>query len=184
LLEVGGWPETVGEDIVITWALLNKGYRIDFAENAISFTNVPDSYRQFFYQRSRWARGLLEAFRHYPQILLNKRLSTFYIYWNLCFIIIDFTFFFAFLPGLIAALFGYFFIAGPYTLAVMPLGLLNNALFFRGQRRLFKKIGLRVRKNIMGFLIYFLFYQLIMNPAVIHGYISELAKFKRRWGTK
>ena len=184
LLEVGGWPETVGEDIVLTWALLNKGYRIDFAENAISFTDVPDSYRQFFFQRSRWARGLLEAFRHYPNILFKKRLSTFYVYWNLCFILIDFVFFFVFIPGVIAAFFGYFFIAGPLTLAVLPLGLLNNLLFFRGQRRLFKKIDLKVRKNIVGFFIYFLLYQVFMNPAVIHGYVSEIAKRKRRWGTK
>ena len=184
LLEVKGWPETVGEDIVLTWALLNKGYRIDFAEDAISFTNAPDSYRQFFFQRSRWARGLLEAFRHYPGILLQRRLSTFYVYWNLCFILIDFVFGFVFIPGLIIAFFGYYFIAGPLTLAVLPLGLLNNIVFFKGQRRLFKKVGLRVRKNIIGFFIYFLFYQIFMNPAVIHGYVSEFAKLKRSWGTK
>jgi biofilm PGA synthesis N-glycosyltransferase PgaC len=184
LLEVNGWPETVGEDIVLTWALLSKGYRVDFAEDAISFTNAPDSYRQFFFQRSRWARGLLEAFRHYPGILLQPRLSTFYVYWNLCFILIDVVFGFVFIPGLIAALFGYYFIAGPLTIAVLPLGLLNNIIFFKGQRRLFKKVGLRVRKNIMGFFIYFLFYQIFMNPAVIHGYISEFAKLKRSWGTK
>ena len=141
LLEVGGWPETVGEDIVLTWALLSKGYRIDFAEDAISFTNAPESYRQFFFQRSRWARGLIESFRHYPRILLQRRLSTFYVYWNLCFILIDFVFGFVFIPGLIAAFFGYYFIAGPLTLAVLPLGLLNNVLFFKGQRRLFKKIS-------------------------------------------
>ena len=184
LVEIGGWPETVGEDIVLTWALLNRGYRIDFAENAISFTNVPDSYRQFFFQRSRWARGLVEAFKHYPRILLQRRLSTFYVYWNLCFILIDFVFCFVFIPGIIAAFFGHFFIAGPVTLAVLPLGLLNNMLFFKGQRRLFKQTGLRVRKNIIGFFIYFLFYQLFMNPAVIHGYLSEFAKLKRGWGTK
>lgn len=184
LLEVGGWPETVGEDIVLTWALLSKNYRIDFAEDAISFTNAPDSYRQFFFQRSRWARGLIEAFRHYPSILLKRRLSTFYVYWNLCFILIDFVFFFVFIPGLIAALFGYYFIAGPMTLAVLPLGFLNNVLFFSGQRRLYHRLGLRVRKNRIGFIVYFLFYQILMNPAVIHGYLSEFARLKRKWGTK
>ena len=119
LLEIGGWPATVGEDIVMTWGLLCKGYRIDFAEDAISFTNAPDTYRQFFYQRSRWARGLLEAFRHHPKILFQRRLSTFYVYWNLCFILIDFVFCFVFIPGLIAACFGHYFIAGPMTLAVL-----------------------------------------------------------------
>lgn len=184
LLEVGGWPETVGEDIVMTWALLNKGYRIDFAENAISFTTVPESYRQFFFQRSRWARGLLEAFRRHPRILLKRRLSTFFIFWNLCFIVQDNIFFFVFIPGTIAAFCGYYFIAGPMTLAVLPIGLLNNLLFFKGQRRLFEAEGLRVRKNVAGFFLYFLFYQIIMTPAVVYGYLSEFARFKRRWGTK
>lgn len=184
LLEVGGWPETVGEDIVMTWALLNKGYRIDFAENAISFTNVPETYKQFYFQRSRWARGLIEAFRHHPKIVFKRRLSTFFIFWNLCFIVQDNVFFFVFIPGAIAAFFGYFFIAGPMTLAVLPIGLLNNILFFKGQRRLFTAEGLRVRKNVAGFFIYFLFYQIIMTPAVVYGYLSEFAQFKRSWGTK
>ena len=38
-------------------------------------------------------------------------------------------------PGvsiLIAAFMGYYFIAGPMTLAVLPLGLLNNVLFLKG----------------------------------------------------
>ena len=36
--EVGGWPESVGEDIVMTWAMLEKGHRIGYAEDAIVFT--------------------------------------------------------------------------------------------------------------------------------------------------
>lgn len=184
LLEVGGWPETVGEDIVLTWAMLNKGYRIDFAENAISFTNAPDTYRQFFFQRSRWARGLIEALRHHPTILLKKRLSTFYVYWNIFFIICDHVFLIIFIPGLIAACFGHFFVAGPLTVAVIPLGIINNLLFFLGQRDLFKESNLRIRKNKMGFFTYVLFYQFIMNPAVVYGYLSEFANFKRNWGTK
>jgi len=103
LQEVGGWPSMVGEDIVLTWSILNKGYYVDFAENAIAFTNAPTTYRQFFFQRSRWARGLVEAFRHYPSLLLRPRLSTFYIFWNLGFILLDTIFFFVFIPGAIAA---------------------------------------------------------------------------------
>src|SRR3546814_17220536 len=29
LEDVGGWPECVGEDIVVSWALLERGHRID-----------------------------------------------------------------------------------------------------------------------------------------------------------
>jgi len=126
LLDAGGWSPTVGEDIVLTWSILNKGYYVDFAQDAIAFTNAPDTYKQFFFQRSRWARGLIEAFRHYPRLLLRPRLSTFYIYWNLGFILMDSIFFFVFIPGALAALLGYFFIAGPMTLVVLPLGFLSN----------------------------------------------------------
>ncbi|RUR07605.1 glycosyltransferase family 2 protein [Legionella sp. km772] len=184
LIEVNGWPHGVGEDIVLTWALLSKGYRIDFAEYAISFTNAPETYQQFFFQRSHWARGLLEAFRQHPQVLRNFKLPTFYIYWNLFFIIFDNIFFFVFIPGIIAACFGHFYIAGPMTLAVLPLGFLNNLIFYIGQRELFKLNGLRVRKNILGFIIYVLCYQFLMNPAVIYGYLSEWFHRKKTWGTK
>ncbi|RUR17315.1 glycosyltransferase family 2 protein [Legionella sp. km535] len=184
LQEVNGWPEVVGEDIVLTWSLLNKGYRIDFAEEAISFTNVPETYKQFFFQRSRWARGLFEAFRQYPGILLRPRLSTFYVYWNLFFILFDNVFLFVFVPGVIAAFFGYFYIAGPMTLAVLPLGILSNLIFYVGQRSLFQRSNFKVRKNILGFVLYVLFYQFLMNPAVIYGYVSELLRRKKTWGTK
>ena len=35
---VGGWPKTVGEDIVLSWRLLSAGYRIGHAEDACAFT--------------------------------------------------------------------------------------------------------------------------------------------------
>lgn len=184
LQEVGGWPSMVGEDIVLTWSILNKGYYVDFAENAMAFTNAPTTYKQFFFQRSRWARGLVEAFRHYPSLLLRPRLSTFYIFWNLGFILLDTIFFFVFIPGAIAALFGYFFIAGPMTLIVLPLGFLSNFIFYSGQKRLFKFNGLYIKKNTLGFIIYVLLYQFMMNPSVIHGYLLELSRYKKKWGTK
>lgn len=184
LIETKGWENVVGEDIVLTWDMLSRGHRIDFAELAISFTTVPNTYKQFFLQRSRWARGMLEAFRRHPKVLIKPRFSTFYIYWNLFFILFDTVFFSVFIPGVIVALFGYFYIAGPMTLAVIPLGILNNLIFFVGQKSMFKVNGLKVRRNVIGFLVYALFYQFIMNPAVIFGYLSELFNKAKVWGTK
>nr|HAT8715105.1 glycosyltransferase [Legionella jordanis] len=184
LLEMGGWQNTVGEDIVLTWGILSKGYRVDFAEKAICFTYVPETYKQFFFQRSRWARGLIEAFRHHPKILTTPRLSMFYIYWNMGVVLFDSVFFFIFIPGLVLALFGYYFVAGPMTLCVLPISLLNNLIFFLGQRKSFHVQALQVRRNVLGFIIYFLFFQLIMNPAVIHGYLSEFFRREKRWRSK
>src|SRR5579863_9124090 len=51
LRELGGWANCVGEDIVLTWAMLKKGYRIGYCEDSFSFTNVPTTFRQFIRQR-------------------------------------------------------------------------------------------------------------------------------------
>ena len=69
LREVGGWVDCVGEDIVLTWAMLRKGWRVGHAEDACCFTNAPDTLHQFVRQRQRWARGMMEAFRQFPDIL-------------------------------------------------------------------------------------------------------------------
>jgi biofilm PGA synthesis N-glycosyltransferase PgaC len=184
LIEIGGWPSTVGEDIVISWGLLARKYRIGFSEKAVAFTSVPTTYKTFFYQRSRWARGMLEAFRLNPSILVTPRLTLFFIYWNFFFPFLDITFVFIFIPGIILAFFGKFYLAGPYTLAVIPIALIYNAVFFHTQRKIFHNLKLSIRHNISGFVMYVLFYQFIMAPACIHGYLSEILNLKKKWGTK
>jgi biofilm PGA synthesis N-glycosyltransferase PgaC len=184
LSEVGGWPETVGEDIVMSWALLKRDYRIGYAEDAIVFTNVPESWRQFYHQRRRWARGLVEAFKHHPQVLTRARLNWPFFFLNLFYPYLDAVFLFCFVPGLIAALFGYFFVVGPMTLAVMPLALLNNWLMFHVQKRTFCSRGLSVRRNVFGFLFYVFFAQLLMSPPSVAGYFAEFANLRKNWGTK
>ncbi len=184
VLEAGGWPDKIGEDIVLTWALLERGGRIGFAEDAICFTTVPDTYRMFYHQRRRWSRGMIEGFKSHPEVLIRPRLSTFFVYWNLLFPILDVVYLFVFLPGIIAALFGHFFIAGPMTLAVMPLALILNYVMFYFQRGLFHARGLKVRRNFAAFLWYAFGYQLVMVPACVAGYASEIMSLRRQWGTK
>lgn len=53
----------MGEDIVLTWELLSKGYTTNFSKNAIAFTEVPESLNDLGNQRKRWARGMIEAFK-------------------------------------------------------------------------------------------------------------------------
>ena len=73
--EAGGWPDTVGEDIVLSWALLRKGYRIGYAEDAIVWTNAPTELKQFARQRQRWARGLIEALNAHQELIFKPRLT-------------------------------------------------------------------------------------------------------------
>jgi biofilm PGA synthesis N-glycosyltransferase PgaC len=184
LREVGGWAECVGEDIVLTWAILSRGYRVGFAEDACTFTNVPTTLKQLVRQRQRWARGLIEAFRNHWQLLFRRRLITLFIWWNLLFPLLDLSYTLLFLPGVVLALFGVYWIAGPMTLLVLPFAMLINWLMFAIQSSMFKAQDLKVRRNWWGFLVYSMFYGAILQPACVLGYLKELSGARKNWATK
>lgn len=185
LFEIGGWDDTVGEDIVLTWALRDEGYRISYDERAICFTNVPDNYKQFFSQRKRWARGLIEAFKKYPSSITTMSMTTPFIWLNMLFPFMDFVFATAFIPGLIAAIvFQNYTIVGLMTVILLPMALLMNFLIYYKHTKTFRQADLKVRQNKLGFILYVLFYQLIMVPASLAGYLAELFNLKKSWGTK
>jgi biofilm PGA synthesis N-glycosyltransferase PgaC len=185
LVAVGGWPECVGEDIVLTWALLNEGYRIGYAEDAVVFTNVPTTFRQFALQRKRWSRGLIEALDHQESLLFKRRMSTMFIWWNLLFLPLDLVYTVIFIPGVLAALFfGAYWIAGPMTLAVLPLAGLWNILIYRIQTRMAKSQDLKLKHNWLGLLYYLLAYTVLMQPVCVWGYASEAMGKAKRWDTK
>ncbi len=86
------------------------------------------------------------------------------------------------IPGLALALTGRFWIVGPYTLAVLPLTLVVNAILYQYQRRrVFDMLGLRVRRNLLGFFAFVLLYQMLMSPVSVAGYGQELLGLRRRW---
>lgn len=184
LVAVGGWPHCVGEDIVMTWAMLERGYRIGYAEDAVVFTDAPATFRQFYHQRKRWSRGLIEALEAHRALMFRPRLSTLFIWWNCLFLPLDLTFTFVFIPGLLAAALGWFWIAGPQTLLLLPLALVWNGVIFNIQRKMFRTKGLRVRRNVKGLLFYVLVYAIVMQPVCLWGYVSELFGQRKSWGTK
>ena len=184
LVEVGGWPDTVGEDIVLTWKILRSGYRVGHAENAIAMTRCPDTLKQFIRQRQRWSRGLIEAFKMTPDILIQLRLPTFYIWWNTLFPLMDLAYTLGFIPGLILALFGHFWIVGPMTLALLPISFLMNSLMYARSKATFDEVGLTVRQNRIGLLAYALVYSIVLQPACVWGYLSEALNLRKTWGTK
>jgi len=184
LRALGGWPDTVGEDIVLTWNMLAHGHRVGFAENACVFTNAPTTWTQFIRQRQRWSRGLIEAFKAHWRLLFKARMTTLFIWWNLLFPFLDLAFTLAFMPGLVLALFGIYWLAGPLTLLLLPLAALVNLLMFQVQSRMFKQQGLRVRRNVAGFLFYSLCYSFVLQPACVIGYVQELLNRSKTWGTK
>jgi biofilm PGA synthesis N-glycosyltransferase PgaC len=181
---LGGWPPTVGEDIVLTWKLLEEGHRVGFAENACVFTNAPTTWKQFLRQRQRWSRGLIEAFKAHWRLLFKPRMTTLFIWWNLLFPYMDLAFTLAFVPGVVLALFGIYWFAGPLTLLLLPLAGLVNYVMFRIQSRMFAQQGLHVRRNLKGFLFYSLCYSFVLQPACVVGYLQEVLNRSKSWGTK
>lgn len=181
---VGGWPECVGEDIVLTWAILRGGHRVGYCEDAITFTNAPTTFRQFVRQRQRWSRGLIEAFKAHGRLLFQRRMSTLFIWWNLLFPYMDLVYTLIFIPGLLLACFGIYWLAGPMTLLVLPLAFLANGLMYVIQSRMFREQDLKVRRNPVGFVLYTLFYGIVLQPGCVLGYASELLSLRKHWGTK
>ncbi len=183
LREVGGWPNKIGEDIVLTWSILDRDHKVGHSENAICFTNVPDSYVTFYKQRKRWSRGLVEAFYSHPKLLLKRRKSTFFVWYNLLFPLIDFTFLFGFFPGvLLALIFKFYLIAGIVTLLQVPLAILFNLIIYTIQKDSLKEEGLKIPNGMwLTSIVYIMFYQLIMTPATLDGYYAEILQRKKSW---
>lgn len=184
LRDIGGWPACVGEDIVVTWAILQRGFFVGYAEDALCFTQVPESLGKLVRQRARWARGMIEAFRHHPRIMLKRRLTTFLISWNLLFPWMDFSFTFGFIPGLALAAFGHYWLVGPVTLALIPSAVFMGAVMYRMSARVFAAQGLRVTHDLLALLGYTFAYGLINHPASLRGYLAELLGARKTWGTK
>jgi poly-beta-1,6-N-acetyl-D-glucosamine synthase len=177
-----GWPDCIGEDIVMTWALLERGGRTTYEPSAVAFTEVPITLRSLARQRRRWARGMIEGLRVYGRALLRQRLPYVHsVVADMLFPYLDLTFTMAFIPGIVLAAFGNYAIVGPATLAVLPLNMLIAGIMYRRQHSSFVQAGLRVRQGVIGFVAYLLFYQLVMSPVSLAGYVEEFFQTARRW---
>lgn len=181
LQSVGGWPDAIGEDIVLTWNFLSKNLKVFFEPMSIAFTDVPENFKHFARQRSRWARGMIEALKiikpwHHPIKYVRYLTSI-----NLIMPYLDIVYTLCWMPGLILALLGKFWIVGPMTLLVIPLAIMQNMVLLRYQKDVFEELNLKIRKNVFGYIAYILFYQMIMSPISVLGYVQELMGLNRVW---
>jgi poly-beta-1,6-N-acetyl-D-glucosamine synthase len=178
----GGWPNRIGEDIVLTWRMLLQGGRCVFEPTAVAFTEVPSSWAAFARQRRRWARGMIEGLRDHGFSLVKR--MDFYshsVAGNFLFPLLDATFTLAFIPGIVLATTGDFSIVGPMTLMVLPLNALLGAVMFVHQRSVFASVKLKVRNNRRGLFFYLFCYQFVMSPISLMGYVLELVRARRAW---
>ena len=70
------------------------------------------------------------------------------------------------------------------TLALLPISFLMNTLMYARSKKTFDEVGLKVRRNRLGLLSYALVYSIILQPACVWGYISEILNLRKTWGTK
>jgi len=179
--EVGGWDDTMGEDIVLTWKYFLRNYKVYFEPMAVAFTEVPNRIRDYVRQRSRWARGMLEALKIAGPWKQKEFLAIFLTGIDVLIPFVDFSYTFFWLPGLILAFFGKYYIVGPYTALVLPLIVGVTAIMYISQKGVFDSLGLKIRKSRIGYVLYLLSYQLILSPSAIWGYIQEIFQLRRAW---
>jgi poly-beta-1,6-N-acetyl-D-glucosamine synthase len=180
--DVGGWPDAIGEDIVLTWRLMHAGERVLFEPTAVAFTDVPEHLAQFCRQRSRWARGMLEGLRDVPPWRQPRRLSRLVAGIDLLIPLLDIGYTLVWLPGLILFCCGIPLIVSVWTLVVLPFTFAVYSMIHVWQvRRVFRPLGLRVRHNRLGFIAYLIIFQAIASPTAIYGYGQYAFGTRRRW---
>ncbi len=152
LRELGGWSDAIGEDIILTWNIINKKYKVFYEPQAVAFTDAPLNLLSFQRQRSRWARGLIEVLKIYKPWNMNDILSKELVYIATSIPLLDFSVTFFWIPGVILAVFFQkYYIVGLMTLLVIPLNFILFSILFLHQKRLiFNKLNLKESGKLKG----------------------------------
>ena len=76
LEEVGGYPEdTLAEDQDLTIAIQRKGWKVAYDEDAVAWTEAPETFAALSKQRFRWSYGTLQCLWKHRAILTVGRPS-------------------------------------------------------------------------------------------------------------
>ncbi|MEP6948271.1 MAG: glycosyltransferase [Ginsengibacter sp.] len=78
ILIAGGFTtDTLAEDCDLTMRLHMQGYTIRNCTSAISYTEAPETFRQFLKQRFRWSFGVMQCFWKHRGTVFNPRYKNF-----------------------------------------------------------------------------------------------------------
>ena len=179
---VGGWPDAIGEDIVVTWRLMEDGHRIFAEPTAITFTEVPGDLRGFMRQRARWARGMFEAFRAVPPWRQRRPLSRVIAGMDLFIPLLDIGYALHLAPRRDPVPPR----RSPHRLGLDPPRAPHHPRRLRRAPRLPEPTRLRspqlhVRQNRVGYFAFMTGYQALCSIASLNGYRQELLGGTRRW---
>ena len=119
--------------------------------------------------------------RHGDMIWKRPHLPVFFVAVDFLFPLLDSFYTFVFIPGIILACTGRFYIVGPMTVLVLPLAVVVVLVMYWKERKVFDELGLKVRRNRFGAILYLVGYQFLMSPICVVGYSQELFGFSKRW---
>lgn len=168
---IGFSEDTVTEDMDIALCMLKRNYKIVNALDAISYTEVPCSFRDLLKQRIRWYRGFIQNLKKHSDIVFNKR------YAHLGYFIFPFS-------SILAI-----FVGGVLTILLIFNLIRNTLLFIKDITYIpiFEKLGMSFGKiSLVSFIVEpysTIAYVTILTGSFIVLFISFRAlkiKFKKR----
>jgi poly-beta-1,6-N-acetyl-D-glucosamine synthase len=182
LRAVAGWPDAIGEDIVLTWTLMGTRGLTQYEPVALGFTVVPEPLGRLMSQRSRWARGMFEGLRLHPPPTQPRVLAKFVAGIDYLVPFLDIGLVFFWLPGLVLFILGYPLIVGWWSMLLLPITLAIFVFLRHWQERhVFRRLGIRPERDIRGFLGYLFPYQVLTSAASLRGYGQYILRAGRRW---
>lgn len=162
VIAVGGYKKTIGEDMELTLNMhehfRNKKipYKINFASDAVCWTQAPDTLRDLRGQRIRWHRGLMDSLGNHKKMMFNPRYGTVGLFSLPYFFLVE-------LLGPVVETFGYALLIvsiitgmlSPFFLAIFAMAYLFGILFsltailfeelsynrYKGKREMLSLIG-------------------------------------------
>ena len=172
---VNGWPPVVGEDVVLTWRFLERGWRVFHEPLAIAFTTQSITVRSLGRRRARAAWGLLDAIREAGVRSLRFPFSRFLTATDMAAPLLDICFTLCWVPAVALAFLGHAALIGWYALFVLPLSIAGSAIVRRSHHEVMSEIGLSPRRSVVGALSCALTFHAVQAPLSIWSYVLEVA---------
>lgn len=65
--------DTFAEDFDITMKIIKNGYRVEYEDRAIAYTNAPKNVEDLMKQRRRWHRGVIQVLEKHRDMYLSRK---------------------------------------------------------------------------------------------------------------
>jgi biofilm PGA synthesis N-glycosyltransferase PgaC len=182
LRAVGGWPDAIGEDIVLTWSMLETRGLVQYEPVALAFTSVPESLKRLRTQRSRWARGMFEGLQRHPPRSQPRVLAKLVASIDYLVPFLDLGYICFWVPGVVLLVLGYPIIVGWWSMLLLPVTLVIFGLLrWWQQRHVFALLQVDPGRDARGFAGFLVVYQVVTSSAALRGYGQYLRGASRRW---